>query len=373
MEEINKSLNLVTFNDSVKGTLKNSKGDIIAKGFMNLSDPEDITGGYVIERTQYKKKYNKAQSAFVDTLGNYYRFRTQKRLSVSQVNYMRDLINQTLVAIMAEDGVNPSTGKHYSQYIHTESFVRYYLTQELLCNYDAGMGSFYMVKNTDANESRLVAAPIWDMDWTLGSMHFFPLNRFPNSLVVSAGFSTPRYGIFAYLMKHPEFSAMADSLYYSEMVPIMNKWFINDGLQDNIKHDARLEFLKYPQIGYASFDEVWSHFRQFEMEKHHTYDLFAQNRVHKTAAEVVLNFGWRDNNIVMLQPVGENIYIPELPYWRDDKTNPHVSQGWFVNGNQPIDLANFKVESDVYVEQHWYQTKPTFFQMVCRRLGLYKK
>lgn len=152
----------------------------------------------------------------------------------------------------------------------------------------------------------------------------------------------------------------------------MNKWFGNDGLKENIKHDARLEYLKNPHHIYAPFDEVWCHFRQFEMEKLRTYDLFAQNRVKETAVEVVLNFGWRDNCIVMLLPVGENIYIPELPYWRDDKSNPHVSQGWFVNGDQLIDPANYKVEADVYVEQHWYQAKPTFFQRLYRRLGLYK-
>lgn len=368
MEDINESLNPEAFKDPVLAVLKNADGEVIAKGIKNFTDPEDITGGYVIERFQYDNKYDKAQSAFIDTLGNYNLFKTQKRLSVRQVNYVRNLINQMLVAIMSEDGINHETGKHYSEYIHTESFARHYLTQELLCNYDAGKGSFFMVKNADSIESRLLAAPIWDMDWTLGRMSTFPLNEVPNALMVSAGYNTPRFSIFAHLMKHPEFAALADSIYYADMVPIIDKWFVNDGLKENIKHDARLEFMKYPEIGYASFDEMWDHMRQFEQEKAHTYDLIAQNRKEKTAANVVLNFGWWDNNLEMLQPLGENIQIPSLSYWRDDTINPHTSQGWFI-GDEPINPADYKVESDVYVEQKWQQKEYTLWQKVRRKLG----
>ena len=104
-------------------------------------------------------------------------------------------------AIFAENGIHPDTGKSYNEYIDEDSFVKKYLVEEVTKNYDGGVSSVFMYKDSDAVDGRIKAAAIWDCDMSLG-----------NYLECMEDFSADPTGI-SKLAYHAHGSFWYDSLY----------------------------------------------------------------------------------------------------------------------------------------------------------------
>ena len=139
-------------------------------GFEIPNDPEDITGGYiaVIEKPH---RLNSSRRPGI---------RTEKQLSVrikeptcpslAEVEYFGRLVNDMHNAILAGDGVNPDTGKHYTEYLDIKSFAGKFLVEEFSKNYDAVSGSQYFFKDSDRVDPLIYAGPSWDYDLSFGNM-----------------------------------------------------------------------------------------------------------------------------------------------------------------------------------------------------------
>ena len=142
----------------------------IMRGYKIPNDPEDITGGYIatIEKAHRLKDSKKPG------------IRTKKQLSVrikeptcpsvAQVEYFGTLLNDMHNAVLAEDGVNPDTGRHYTEYLDLTSFARKFLVEEISKNYDAAGGSQYFFKDSDLVDPLIYAGPSWDYDLSFGNM-----------------------------------------------------------------------------------------------------------------------------------------------------------------------------------------------------------
>lgn len=70
-------------------------------------------------------------------------------------------------AILADDGIDPITGKSWTELIDLDSWVMRYLIDECFGNQDGGYISqfFYWSKES----GKVFAGPVWDMDYTLGT------------------------------------------------------------------------------------------------------------------------------------------------------------------------------------------------------------
>jgi len=68
-------------------------------------------------------------------------------------------------AMLSSDGYN-SAGKHYSDYVDMDSFIDYWLVNELFKSVELLFKSCFMYKTAD---SKLTFGPIWDMDWSSGN------------------------------------------------------------------------------------------------------------------------------------------------------------------------------------------------------------
>ena len=75
-------------------------------------------------------------------------------------------------AILAPDGVDPVSGKHYTELIDVQSWAKKYLIEEIFGNLDAGSISqfFYWEGN-----GKIFAGPVWDYDITMGNPHNWQL------------------------------------------------------------------------------------------------------------------------------------------------------------------------------------------------------
>lgn len=139
------------------------------KGRELEAEPEDISGGYLLDVTDISDSYLRSISGFVSDSGTMVRLKSPEQASKNEVEYISDVFNQMETALMCPSGYHPIIGKHYSEYLDVESFARYYLVQEVVMNADAGLCSFYVYKDVDSIDSRFHAGPVWDFDYSLNT------------------------------------------------------------------------------------------------------------------------------------------------------------------------------------------------------------
>ena len=78
------------------------------------NDPEDITGGYLVEMKTYKERYQEAVSAYCTKRGMTVDITGPRRVSKAQYEYLTTLLQQFENAIFAKNGVDSVSGKHYT-------------------------------------------------------------------------------------------------------------------------------------------------------------------------------------------------------------------------------------------------------------------
>jgi len=81
-------------------------------------------------------------------------------------------------AIMAPDGIDPLTGRHWLDMIDLDSWVQKYLIEEISGNLDAGAISQYFYGD---GSGKIFAGPIWDYDMSCGNLHTWQIDT-PNML-----------------------------------------------------------------------------------------------------------------------------------------------------------------------------------------------
>lgn len=86
-------------------------------------------------------------------------------ISPQQQTYIQDFINDYETALYSPDFASATTG--YRNYIDTNSFIDYFIINELSRNNDGFKKSSYFHKNKDSSTqiAKLKAGPVWDFDW----------------------------------------------------------------------------------------------------------------------------------------------------------------------------------------------------------------
>lgn len=149
------------------------------------NDPDDITGGYLLQFQQWNRYGYKATSGFVTSRGQAIAVDGPEYASKAQVEYIRSFVQDMEDAIYSDTGYN-SKGRHYSEYLDVDSFVTAYLVQEISENIDATYSSFYLWKDSDlTGDGKLHFSPAWDFDLSY--------NNFPTQRINSDGNSGYSY------------------------------------------------------------------------------------------------------------------------------------------------------------------------------------
>lgn len=153
-----------------------TSGGLINKGILReyryvdgVIDPDDITGGYIVELDN--NNYSKEKCYFVTSAGNHYVVKSPENTSKAQMEYIAEIFGYMESALSSGTGYN-SLGKHYSEYIDADSLAYAYIMAEFGRNYDAGSSStfFYKDSDTDGNRTKITSGPLWDCDNTLGNI-----------------------------------------------------------------------------------------------------------------------------------------------------------------------------------------------------------
>lgn len=187
------------------------------RGYELPEDPEDITGGYILEIEKGYRYRSNIDNGFVTGGGISVTIKEPTCASRAQVLYIGNLFNDFHNALLAKDGINPSTGLHYSEYIDVSSFALKFLVEEFSKNYDALASSQFFFKDSDEIDTRIYAGPCWDYDLCMGNIRTgsFQKGTTPTGTYVTN--KSSKANLYWCLANHDDFN----ELLYEEYVNIM--------------------------------------------------------------------------------------------------------------------------------------------------------
>lgn len=135
---------------------------------LDLQNPDDITGGYLVESIT-EEEYASVLSGFQTNAGHYFKITSPQKATLEQAKYICGLFDAFEAAIDAEDGIDPESGKHYTEYIDLESWIEKYLIDEVFHDPDSQVASLFFYKDADSVDTHIFAGPVWDYDRAIGS------------------------------------------------------------------------------------------------------------------------------------------------------------------------------------------------------------
>lgn len=176
-------------------------------------EPEDITGGYILEMD--KENYDPIESRFVSDRNLSMVLRSMPYASYNQINYIADYWQDFEDALYSEDGYNKK-GKYYSEYIHTGSFADQWLFYEL--NEENSMGSsVYFYKDSDQyGDGLLHASYLWDMEHSLNRSGYATYSWIATTRTESDSYWNQFY-------RHEDFAKKVYEEWMEKFVPALEK------------------------------------------------------------------------------------------------------------------------------------------------------
>lgn len=132
-------------------------------------------------------------------------------------------------AILADEDVDPVTGKSWMEQIDLDSWVKKYLIEEIFGNVDACFISQFFYCDGNDVEQKIYAGPVWDYDHAMGSESQWQLLA-PNTLYgnryhMRDGFDTPWF--HALYQKEAFYERMME-LYQQDFLPRLNGFLSGD-------------------------------------------------------------------------------------------------------------------------------------------------
>ncbi len=199
-------------NHGVQRTTKvNDK--LTVKYYTGVENPEDISGGYIIE-LEMKDRYQDEPCGFAIKQGsttNYYVIKSPEYVSEEQAVYIATLVQNMEDALYSETGINPDTGKPYTDYIDIDSLVRKYWVDEIAKNYDGAKTSHYLYKPADSQSEKLFVGPVWDYDIAFGVRQ--------ETVSPTGWYNRTEKKFYKACWQHDDFIALAKEVFFKEFVP----------------------------------------------------------------------------------------------------------------------------------------------------------
>ena len=185
----------------------------------DLTEPENITGGYLIELNH--DMWDEA-SGFKTRQGVAFNIKSPEWCGDSAMKYISEYYQAFEDAVYATDdtgaytGYNASTGKYFYDYVDMDSLVKVFLLQELSLNCDGFISSVYFYKDADG---KMFAGPIWDQDMTFGT----------GWTKTNAADIEDYHYLAKALIQIPAFKTAVVEYYSSTFAPAVREWLGNNG------------------------------------------------------------------------------------------------------------------------------------------------
>lgn len=292
-----------------------------------MRSPADYSGGYLIEM-DYPARAQAEVCRIKTTHGRYVTVKVPEYASKEEMEYIATMY-QSFENAVYHNGVDPDSGKKYSDIVDLESIVQCYLANEITRNYDgfASSAYLYLAQGSD----KLEMGPLWDYD--LGYREQIPQN--------------PLYTVHGAMInriyRDRAFREAVTEVYNSRVYPFIRDVLFGEQTGSGRTYAERLEQLDGTRIGDAM---MWP-------------------EIHKTA--------WEEDCEALKQYLLKHAEIMKTVYadWADKSDEYHVfadvpEQEWFakeiwraeevglVHGNTQIEFAPYSTATRAQAVQLLY-------------------
>lgn len=238
-------------------------------------------------------------------------------------------------AILAEDGIDPVTGKSWQELIAFDSWVMDYLTGEIFGNVDAGTISTYFYQDGEDPSGKIYAGPVWDYDLSMGSRGTWQTQTVQaffgdKAHIWSLEDTTWFYG----LNRKPEFQNRVRELYEAVFRPLVQQ-LLDTGLEDYTAQVAQGAMLDQLRWGTGNAQEETEHIRWYLTERLAFLDSVWLENTQYYMVLVLLD----ENSSSICHAVLPGERIPSLPSYEESWN----ILGWYdasteqpFDGSQPI-------------------------------------
>ena len=299
------------------------------KGYEILNNPENITGGYLIEK-DLEAYYKEETVGFVTDLGMTFSIAAPQHASKEQVKYIREYVQKIEKMLQEKDnGV--------LEYVDVDSFTAKYLIDEISLNFDTNITSMFFYKEKDDN--LLYAGPVWDYDSALGECNAGYAEGWYvdyNNSILNKG---SEFNWYAQLYEYDIFQDSVERQ-YRLLLPYLNELIDNtiDLYAASIKDSVAMDSLRWKNVeedkpgNYAGFDSNVRYLKYFLCNRlNWLNDSFGVSNYtfhwNETEAEHEVLFV-QEENVVKHMPVKDGQILDELPFLDEEKY-----LGWYFKYN----------------------------------------
>ena len=208
----------------------------------NLTEPENTTGGYLIERNL---NFIDEANGFYTTKGAAFNIKSPEYAGKEAVDYISTYYQDFENAVFASDengnytGYNPVTKKYYDEYVDLTSLIQVFLIQELSLNPDGFKSSFFFYKDID---NKMYAGPVWDHDISMGT----GWSKYNSPQIVSYLY------LESGLIKIPSFRAALEEYFTTTFLPEAEKIIAHNGEIDRftgiLNANAEMNYVLWPYV-----------------------------------------------------------------------------------------------------------------------------
>ena len=278
-----------------KLTEKDLSGDLVTGGYIFKTDYDDGVGTYW---TSNYSPINKpgAKPKFV------YHDPKAEELTVEQKTYIAGYVNALETALYSTNFKDPATG--YRAYLDVNTFVDYFILEEVARNVDGYKKSRFFHKNKDSKNKLIDSGPVWDFDWAWKNLDDCYLYKNTTGegwawSINSCNVSPVPPSWEAKMLQDPYFANAINARYFSLRKNILSLDQINhfiDSIASMVNEAQERHYKKYKTLGVNN--------------KAPEIDILSTTyagEVQKLKNWIAVRLAWLDANMV-----GQNSALPEF-------------------------------------------------------------
>lgn len=241
--------------------IKRDQGRVnIAKLLPTDTQGDELTGGYILQQNywnnqnSFQSNYSPIDHPGFDVHFLYHQPKPDELVPV-QKQYIANYIDSLETALYSPDFADTATG--YRKYLDVNSFIDYFIINELSRNNDGFKKSVFYHKNKFSNGGKLKAGPVWDFDWawkTLATCDLFSNNDGSGWAHLINDCPTDNYstGWYIRLMQDTLYNNQLRCIYEEYRTTILSEASINnyiDSVGQLVQNAQARHFQKWPILG----------------------------------------------------------------------------------------------------------------------------
>ncbi len=231
-----------------KLTNKDLSGDAVTGGYIFKTDYDDGVGSY------WTSNYSPINRAGAKPKFVYHDPKAED-LALEQKTYIAGYVNALETALYSTNFADPTTG--YRAYLDVNTFVDYFILEEVARNVDGYKKSRFFHKNKDSKNKLIDSGPVWDFDWAWKNLNDCELYKNTTgegwAWNINYCYVNPVPPSWeAKMLQDPYFANAINTRYFSLRKNILSLTEINRCIDSiaNLVNDAQVRhYKKYPILG----------------------------------------------------------------------------------------------------------------------------